>query len=363
MSRRLLQALNGNNTGKLAEYLKTLDRDPRIAWYPSSGEDFRDLLFLHKSYNDENISGKVPEPPEFFIHTDYFPWSTSTFLDTPIIHDDHRTKITVTALEELPGLNLPLDKEIVAFDGSHATGKVLYLELQVESNRFGSFTARLIYAFVENEAFCARVALPNAGRLSHVVRVVYGSGFGGGYATGIWLQNILPRVGCEVFVTDDRHYSWSRGDIEAVRLYPELGPENPENENEIDSGKIIYSTRNWHLRSRTSVCWVLTGLDSASPLERYEPDDIERFRRRFPANRRRPERIDKVLACLEKYWRRNPDLRFFQLLEALKQQILRRKDSGNNLFEPADDLFYFEDDELLKILQKINVAPDIDISE
>ena len=55
--------------------------------------------------------------------------------------------------------------------------------------------------------------------------------------------------------------------------------------------------------------------------------------------------------------------RFFQLLEALKQQILRRKDSGNNLFEPADDLFYFEDDELLKILQKINVAPDIDISE
>ncbi len=362
MSRRLLQALNGKNTGKLAEYLKTLDRDPRIAWYPSSGEDFRDLLFLHKSYNDENISGKVPEPPEFFIHTDYFPWSTSTFLDTPIIHDDHRTKITVTALEELPGLNLPLDREIVTFDGSHATGKVLYLELLVESNRFGSFTARLIYAFVENEAFCARVVLPNAGRFSHVVRVVYGSGFGGGYANGIWLKNILPRVGCEVFITDDRHYSWSRGDKAAIILYPELGPQSSELENEFDPDKVIYSTRNWH--ERTNVRWVSTGLNSSSSLEKYEPPEALRgLRPQWVPTHRDFRRIEKVLWQVRDYWRGNPDLRFFQLLEVLKQQILRHKASGNNLYEPDGDLFYFEDDELLKTLQKINATPDKDESE
>ncbi len=362
MSRKLLQVLNGNNTGKLAEYLKTLDRDPRIAWYPSSGEDFRDLLFLHKSYNEEDISGKVPEPPEFFIHTDYFPWSTSTFLDTPIIHDDQRTKITVTALEELPGLNLPLDKEIVAFDGSHATGKVLYLELLVESNRFGTFTARLIYAFVENEAFCAKVVLPNAGRFSHIVRVVYGSGFGGGYATGIWLNNVLPRVGCEVFITDDRQYIWSHGDVAAVVLYPELGPQNPESENEFDPDKVIYSTRNWH--ERTIVRWIATGLNSSSPLEKYEPPEALRgLRPRWVPTHRDFTRIEKVIWLIRDYWREHPEYRFFQLLEVLKQQILRIKTPDDRLADATVDLFYLEDDELLKILQKINAAPDKDASE
>lgn len=362
MSKRLLQALNGNNTGKLAEYLKTLDHDPRIAWYPSSGEDFRDLLFLHKSYNEENIGGKVPEPPEFFIHTDYFPWSNSTFLDTPIIHDDQRTKITVTALEELPGLNLPLDKEIVAFDASHATGKILYLELQVESNRFGTFPARLIYAFVENEAFCARVVLPNAGRFSHVVRVVYGSSFGGGYTNGIWLKKILPRIGCEVFITDDRHYSWSRGDKAAIIIYPELGPQSSELENEFDPDKVIYSTRNWH--ERTNVRWISTGLNSLSPLEKYEPPEALRgMRPQWVPTHRDFSRIEKVIWQVRDYWRETPDLRFFQLLEALKNKILLSKTPDDRLADATGDLFYLEDDELLKILQKINATQDKDESE
>ena len=74
-------------------------------------------------------------------------------------------------------------------------------------------------------------------------------------------------------------------------------------------------------------------------------------------------RIEKVLWQVRDYWRGNPDLRFFQLLEVLKQQILRHKASGNNLYEPDGDLFYFEDDELLKTLQKINATPDKDESE
>lgn len=56
-------------------------------------------------------------------------------------------------------------------------------------------------------------------------------------------------------------------------------------------------------------------------------------------------RIKRVTDLLEIYWNNYPDLRFFQLVEKLKIDI----DKGN-------DLFYFEDDNLLKELKcKISV--------
>ena len=46
MSIEFLQSLNGHNRGALRNWLDRLDHEPRIAWYPSAGEDFRDLMYL-----------------------------------------------------------------------------------------------------------------------------------------------------------------------------------------------------------------------------------------------------------------------------------------------------------------------------
>ena len=54
---------------------------------------------------------------------------------------------------------------------------------------------------------------------------------------------------------------------------------------------------------------------------------------------RDPKRIPKLLAVLQEYWEKCPDLRFGQLIENLKS------------FSGKLDLFYVEDDEFEKILK------------
>lgn len=109
-----------------------------------------------------------------------------------------------------------------AYQRSMATGRVVFLEVDVQSNVLGDFYCPVLYAFVENAAFCAEKILPQEGRFSHVVRVRYGGGAGGGgKSTGLWLLNILTKVKCEVFVSDGALNRQS-GDERVYELYPAL---------------------------------------------------------------------------------------------------------------------------------------------
>lgn len=224
MSRKFLQNLNGDTDGNFNRWLNEFKGEPRIAWYPSAGEDFRDVLYLHPNFSKQNPTLKPdPQPPDIFLHTDYFPWSTSSFLDKNPIYQDDRTLINVNVIEELPRCDLPLDDKIVDFPrGSHVTGKILYLNIDVESNVLGKFSVPVVYAFVENVFFCAKKILPQQAVFSHIIHVRYGGGYGGGgKSTGIWLLNILRKVHCECFITDS-HYTRQSGDERAYELYPEL---------------------------------------------------------------------------------------------------------------------------------------------
>lgn len=224
MSRQLLLSLNGNKNGKFNQWLNNFKGEPRIAWYPSACEDFRDLLYLHPNFAERRPGLKPdPQPPDIFLHTDYFPWSTSAFLDSDNIHLDDRTSVTVRSIEELPRCDLPLDGQIVDFaEGSHATGRVLFLEVDIASNVLGNFSAPVVYAFVENSVFCAERCLPNDAVFSHIIHVRFGGGCGGGgKSSGIWLLNALRKLRCECFVTDSHYYRQS-GDERIYELYPEL---------------------------------------------------------------------------------------------------------------------------------------------
>jgi hypothetical protein len=224
MSKKFLQHLNGNKNGEYNQWLNEFKGEPRIAWYPSAGEDFRDILYLNPNFSKQNPSSKPdPQSPDIFIHTDYFPWSTSSFLDRSTIHHDDRTSITVKLIEELPRCNLPLDNKIVDFpQGNHVTGRVLFLKVNVVSNELGEFSVPVVYAFVENSVFCAKNILPQNAVFSHIIHVRYGGGCGGGgKSSGIWLLNILRKLQCECFITDS-HYTRQSGDERTYELYPEL---------------------------------------------------------------------------------------------------------------------------------------------
>ncbi len=223
MSKQFLMDLNGDNRGSFHQWLSRLNQEPRIAWYPSAGTDFRDLLYLNPRINDV-FPANQPEPaaPDIFLHTDYYPWGETDFIHRRFLHNDGRTKILVKSIEELPRCELPLDEGIVHFPkGSSLSHRVFFLEVEVRSGVLDSFRARVIYVFAENCAFCAEKILPNFGNISHIIHVRFGSGFGGGNSTGIWLLHVLKRLNCEYLISDN-HYVTQCGDSRAYEIYPEL---------------------------------------------------------------------------------------------------------------------------------------------
>jgi len=228
MSRQLLTDLNGNNTGQLEKFLADFHGEPRIAWYPSAGEDFRALLYLHPNFSNLHpASEHEPQAPDLFIFTDYYPWQNSTFLDNRTIYSDDRTHIYIESIEELPRLNLPVHDEIVDFPlGSRATDRAVFLKIRIESDKLGSISYPVLYAFAENESFYSRKLIPNKASITHLIHVRYGGGCGGGgNASGVWLLHVLSQLNCELFITDGHHH-WQSGDNKAMELFESIPREN-----------------------------------------------------------------------------------------------------------------------------------------
>lgn len=254
MSIKLLKFLNGEKNGLLSNYIETLKNEPRIAWYPSAGTDFRALMFLSEKYTKtDRATKKDPEQPDIFIFTDYFPWSSSTFLDDKIIYKDQKTTITIRDLEELPNLGLPLHNDIIDFPkGGKANNRVIFMNIDVKSSFLGDITYPVIYAFVENEAFCGEIALPNNSKFSHIINIRYGGGLGGGgKSTGTWIENILRKVQCNIYV-HSHEQQYQKGDIAAMKYYPELKEDDKKEEFEIirtipSESWSNYGDVNWYL--------------------------------------------------------------------------------------------------------------------
>lgn len=228
MSIEFLKSLSGNSKGRFSTYIGGLSEAPRIAWYPSAGGDFRDLVYLSQRYAEKNNAEKSPvaveEPsfPSLFVHTDYNP---ACLPDNDVLYSDEHTTVRIAHKEELPALQLPLDPDIVVFgDQARAdgrAGRVRYMEVTVETADLGVISAPVVYAFVENEAFCAHQMLPNQAAVSHVVHVRYGGGSGGGHANGSWLLSVLAPLQCEYFLTDC-YLQERQGDQAAYQRYPIL---------------------------------------------------------------------------------------------------------------------------------------------
>ena len=226
MSLQLLNKLAGNTDGNFRKFIDGFkDKpEPRIAWYPSAGEDFRALLYLSKQYSDLNPATKEePAPPDVFLYTDYFPWKNSRFLDHKVIYTDNNTSISLIAIEELPMLILPVPAELVDFpEGSKATNRCLFLKVVVYSETLGAYEVPVIYCFAENTVFFKDILLANKAKISHVIHIRYGGGLGGGgTSSGVWLLKTLQLLSSEILITDS-HYYMQEGDEFAFSLCPIL---------------------------------------------------------------------------------------------------------------------------------------------
>jgi len=223
--KKFLLDLNGPNNGYFRKFIDNFNGEPRIAWYPSAGTDFKSLIYLHPKYSEINPAlGVDPAPPEMFLFTDYYLSYFLEFINKPLIFSDSRTSISIEHIEWLPNLNLPLHREVIVFsEGSAFTDKAVFLMIKIKSNIFGESTIPVIYAFAENEAFYCKKLAPTKVAISHIIHVRYGSGFGGGRASGVWLLHVLKKLNCEVFITDN-HHQWQRGDLFTLNYCSEIPP-------------------------------------------------------------------------------------------------------------------------------------------
>lgn len=230
MSMSFLQGLNMNRTPAFSRFLAGFDREPNICWYPSAGQDFRDVLYLSRAYAKYNpATGPEADPPDLFLRTDYNPWDWPEFLEHSVVHKDARTVIRVKKMEEVARIPLPLHEELVYFsEPNENSGRIVYLRLSIDSDRFGSLPdAHVLYAFVENSAFCAEVMSPSGARLSHLINVRYQCGWSGGSvkSRGNWMSGVIGRLGCRTLITDRNLGPWEPEDHVVARIYPNLsGP-------------------------------------------------------------------------------------------------------------------------------------------
>lgn len=205
MSRPLMQTLNGNRTGLLKRWLDQNPDEPRIAWYPSAGQDFRDLLFLNPNYVALHPAKSAdPAPPNLFLHTDAMARREGCFLNNPVLFEDgDRTCMRVVEIEELPRCELPLlYHPLTMNEPGDMTHRVFFLRVAVRCHRLGEFDAHVLYACAENMIFCAEFMLPAGARVSHLIQVRYGHWEGGARIGPAWLRPQIAKLGVEVFISD-----------------------------------------------------------------------------------------------------------------------------------------------------------------
>lgn len=225
MTNDFLFRLNGENKGKFKSFLDQYHGSPRVCWYPSCGYDFRAPMFLSKAYRNscDGLDDQLPQGPDLYLYTDYKLWGDeSVFQIGDIFYQDKKTRVTCKSVERLPDLDLDWSKAryFVSFPEFESyTHQVYFLQIEIESKILGNIQANVLYCFAVNELFYKYKMAPYTAKISHIIKIRYGSGFGGSRGSGSWVQNIFDKVGGELLITD-RQYLQNSGDNMFFRLNP-----------------------------------------------------------------------------------------------------------------------------------------------
>ena len=170
MLQNLIEGKTKQSKLKFDHLIKHLGKSPNIAWYPSAGRDFRDLIEVNRT----SIQ------PDLHIHTDYDLKSTKLKLGE--VFNDEKTKVSICNIEELQFIN-PIDffvnPEFVDFPEEAPRASLLFL-LDVKIELKGStFNKPVLYIYMENINFLDEILLKKQISISHLIKIREGCGWGG----------------------------------------------------------------------------------------------------------------------------------------------------------------------------------------
>ena len=223
--------------------LKSLIKNNTTVYYPSAGNDLRDLMIMSgitpkyvpysyrcellsrfaKLFGKNNRGESILPQPSLFVHSDIWSWEKEIkFKVGEVFFRDSHTSIVVKDLTELPRLKFSGDvNRFGDLDNEEEIGRCALMTIEITSDLLGTFERQLVYVCSANEIFAAEYLLANNLHVAGPVHVRYGIGFGGAKGSGSWLKAIMPKVNAGFMFTDieidyeDRARSWE--------VYPELG--------------------------------------------------------------------------------------------------------------------------------------------
>lgn len=155
---------------RLDNLSKKLGQNPNIAWYPSAGLDFRDLIEVNRT----SIQ------PDLHIHTDYhLGW---TKLEIGEIFNDERTKVSIINIDEIQfkkSIDFFVNPNYVDFpEDAPKEPLVLLLDVLIESNNV-TIEKPVLYIYMENINFLDEILLKEQLPISHLIKIREGCGMGG----------------------------------------------------------------------------------------------------------------------------------------------------------------------------------------
>lgn len=209
----IFKLLRGKNDAAELKLKELEEQTQSIAWYPSAGLDFRDILELSNSNYTE-------EKPDLFIHTDYNPdWNIEnsifeTFLVGAIRNnydENYQANIeNVYELELTEDINYFVDGRYVDFSNyAPETPKVFLLNVTV-SHLETIVSKPVLYFVFENINFLEEVLLKHKISITYFIKVREGFGFGGNRKSISIVYAFLAKLEVKyLFVDDEEHTDFS----------------------------------------------------------------------------------------------------------------------------------------------------------
>lgn len=206
--KELLKGVDQKSQSRFNELLDAIPENPNILWYPSSGNDFRDLLeFGPGGLNSPGLK----ELPHLFIHTDYFKeWLFLGKDQTEF--EEQGLRITVRRKFELrfslPIVGYYVNPNYVDFPNEALKKPIIYLlDLTIECENFNPINQSVLYFMFENINFLDVVLFKFKIPISHLVKVREGCGFGGGRKSISLAYAFLSTLNTQYLIADREEHT------------------------------------------------------------------------------------------------------------------------------------------------------------
>ncbi len=223
MLNELLAGVNGQSQKRLNALCKQIGNEPRIAWYPSAGNDYRDLMEL---CTIRALQQNVSEEPDVFFHTDYH---IKHLKSSGIIYDDSRTRVVVENTYHLSirkKFNYFVNPEYAVFHENAPESPLIWLlDVSVHSDIYGVVNKPVIYFVFENINFFDEFILKNMVPITYFVKIREGCGFGGNRKSISIVYAFLSVMKTRYLLVDNRTQTdfWL---VDHLMEKHNLGPEN-----------------------------------------------------------------------------------------------------------------------------------------